>query len=188
MSKENDKHEKWMRVALAQARYAAEKGEVPIGAVLVKNDRVIAKAHNLRELHNRAAAHAELLVIDQANQILGQWRLSGCSLYVTLEPCPMCAGAMILSRVDEVIFAAKDPKGGCAGSLMNLLTDPRFNHQPRLESGILEEEASRLLTSFFKGLRARNKAAKQAQKQAEEDRAVQTSSQSQSNRPLPLEQ
>lgn len=153
-------HEKWMRLALNQAEFAAQIGEVPIGAVIVIEDQLIAKAHNLRELNNMATAHAELLVINDANQKLEKWRLEDATLYVTLEPCPMCAGAIILSRLKRVVYGAKDPKGGCVGSLMNLLEDPRFNHQPEVIAGVLEKECGQVLKEFFKKLRVRNKARK----------------------------
>lgn len=153
-------HEKWMRIALAQARIGQGLGEVPIGAVLVLDDQVVAKGHNIREVAQLASGHAELLVMNEANYRLKRWRLSGATLYVTLEPCAMCAGGIILSRVDRLVFGAKDPKAGCVGSLMNLLTDSRFNHQPQIISGILEEESSRLLKDFFKKLRKEKKALK----------------------------
>ena len=154
-------HERFMSLALEEAEKAAELGEVPIGCVIVKENQVIAKGYNLRELENQATAHAEMLAIQLAITQLGRWRLEGCTLYVTLEPCPMCAGAMIMSRVDQVVFGAKDPKGGCVGSLMNLLSDTRFNHQPKVISGVLEVECSQKLKRFFQMLRARNKARKQ---------------------------
>lgn len=154
---EQIEHEHFMRYALLLAHQASELGEVPIGAVLVKNRQVIASAHNVRELAEMATGHAELLAIQLANDRLGVWRLTGCTLYVTLEPCPMCAGAIIMSRVDRVVYGAADPKGGCSGSLMNLLTDERFNHQPEVIQGILAEEASEQLKAFFRKLRQRNK-------------------------------
>lgn len=156
-NEEIEKHEKWMRLALSEASLAEAKGEVPIGAVIVINDRVIAKAHNIREKSNRAIAHAELLAIDQANMEIGKWRLEDATLYVTLEPCSMCSGAIILSRIKTVVYGAKDPKAGCSGSLMNLLTDSRFNHQPELITGILEKECGSKLSNFFKILRENKK-------------------------------
>lgn len=157
--------EHWMRVAIEEAKKASDIGEVPIGAVIVKDNQLIAKAHNLREVDQQAVAHAELLAIQEANHILEKWRLEGATLYVTLEPCPMCAGAIIMSRLDRVVFGAKDPKAGCAGSLMNLLTDQRFNHQAEVVEGVLAEECSQLLKSFFKSLRERNKRLKLAAKE-----------------------
>ncbi|MGX7107290.1 nucleoside deaminase [Hutsoniella sourekii] len=150
-------HEKWMQVALEEARKASAIGEVPIGAVIVKDGQELVRAHNLREVDKRATAHAELLAIEAANRELGAWRLEGASLYVTLEPCAMCAGTIINSRLDQVIYAAPDPKAGCVGSLMNLLTDERFNHQPQVIFGVCQEEASHLLKTFFKELRIRAK-------------------------------
>jgi tRNA(adenine34) deaminase len=144
---------KFMELAIEQAKEAEKIGEVPIGAVIVKEDIVIATAYNLREIEQRAVAHAELLAIDKACEKLNTWRLSGCTLYVTLEPCPMCAGAIILSRIDRIVFGARDPKGGCAGSILNILQEDRFNHQTEITEGLLEEECGNLLSTFFKGLR-----------------------------------
>ncbi|WP_349410708.1 tRNA adenosine(34) deaminase TadA [Pseudalkalibacillus sp. SCS-8] len=155
MYSKTDEH--YMKKAIEIAENASAIGEVPIGAIIVKDDEVIAAAHNLRETEQRAVAHAELLAIDRACKELGTWRLSGCTLYVTLEPCPMCAGASVLSRLDRVVYGASDPKGGCAGTLMNLLDEPRFNHQPVVTSGVLEEECGIMLSHFFKELRKRKK-------------------------------
>ncbi|HHY71941.1 MAG TPA: nucleoside deaminase [Bacillus bacterium] len=149
--------ELFMKAAIAEARKAEEIGEVPIGAVIVKDGMIVSSAYNLRESEQRAIAHAELLAIDEACKKLETWRLSGAALYVTLEPCPMCAGAIVLSRVDRVVYGAADPKGGCAGTLMNLLQDNRFNHVAEVTSGILEEECSALLSNFFKQLREKKK-------------------------------
>lgn len=143
----------FMKLAIAAAKKAEEINEVPIGAVIVKDGKVVATAYNLREVDQRAIAHAELLAIDQACKNLNTWRLTNCTLYVTLEPCSMCAGAVIQSRIDRVVFGAKDPKGGCVGSIYNLLTEPRFNHQCDIEGGVLEEECGQLLSSFFRKLR-----------------------------------
>lgn len=142
-----------MALAILEAKKAEALGEVPIGAIIVRDGLVIARTHNLRESKASPLAHAEILAIDQASRKLGAWRLSGCSLYVTLEPCPMCAGALVQSRIDQVIYGAADPKAGCAGSLMNLLADDRFNHQPELISGVLAEECGLLLKDFFRRLR-----------------------------------
>lgn len=117
------------------------------------NDDIVARAHNLRETEQRSIAHAEMLAIDEACRTLGTWRLEGASLYVTLEPCPMCAGAVVLSRVDRVVFGAFDPKGGCSGTLMNLLQEERFNHQAEVVSGVLEKECGQMLSDFFRNLR-----------------------------------
>jgi len=147
----------YMQMALDEAHLAAAIDEVPIGAVLVIDDVVVAKAHNLRESKQQAAAHAELLVIEQACEAIGSWRLENSTLYVTLEPCPMCAGAILMSRVKRVVYGAADPKAGCAGTLMNLLTDERFNHRCEVTAGLLEEECGQLLTNFFRKLRQRKK-------------------------------
>ncbi|AWD68439.1 nucleoside deaminase [Priestia aryabhattai] len=149
-----------MRLAIDEALKAKDKLEVPIGAVIVQNDEVIAAAYNLRETEQRSVAHAELLAIDEACKKLGTWRLEDATLYVTLEPCPMCAGAIVLSRVKRVVFGAYDPKGGCAGTLLNLLEFEKFNHQAEVVGGMLEEECGSLLTTFFRELRQRKKAGK----------------------------
>lgn len=149
-----------MRLAIDEALKAKDKLEVPIGAVIVQNDEVIASAYNLRETEQRSVAHAELLAIDEACKKLGTWRLEDATLYVTLEPCPMCAGAIVLSRVKRVVFGAYDPKGGCAGTLLNLLEFEKFNHQAEVVGGMLEEECGHLLTTFFRELRQRKKAGK----------------------------
>ncbi|MDA1478407.1 tRNA adenosine(34) deaminase TadA [Bacillus changyiensis] len=150
----------YMNEAIQEAKRAEEKGEVPIGAVLVLDHDIIARAHNLRETDQRSIAHAEMLVIDRACKKLGTWRLENAVLYVTLEPCPMCAGAVVLSRIGKVVFGASDPKGGCAGTLMNLLQEKRFNHQAEVVSGVMEEECGRLLSDFFRKLRTKKKQAK----------------------------
>lgn len=151
----------FMRLAIEEAKKAEEKKEVPIGAVIVKEGKVLASAHNLRETEQRAVAHAELLAIDEACKKTGYWRLNDCTLYVTLEPCAMCSGAIVLSRIDRVVYGASDPKGGCAGTLMNLLDEERFNHQANVVKGVLEEECSALLSNFFRNLREEKKKAKQ---------------------------
>ncbi|WP_079710033.1 tRNA adenosine(34) deaminase TadA [Paraliobacillus ryukyuensis] len=143
----------FMELALAEANKANQLGEVPIGAVLVYEDKVIAQAFNLRESLQTTASHAEMLVIDKANEQIGSWRLEECTLYVTLEPCPMCAGTIVQSRIPRVVFGAYDPKAGCAGSIMNLLQDDRFNHQVEVAGGVLEEACGALLTTFFRQLR-----------------------------------
>lgn len=147
----------FMQLAMEEAKKAKEIQEVPIGAVIVLDGEVISVAHNLRETEQRSIAHAELLAIDEACKKLGTWRLENATLYVTLEPCPMCAGGIVLSRVKRVVYGASDPKGGCAGTLMNLLTDERFNHQCEVVPGVMEEECGALLTNFFKELRKRRK-------------------------------
>lgn len=153
-----DKDSYFMQMAINEAKKAEEIDEVPIGAVIVLDDVVVATAYNLRESEQRSIAHAELLAIDKACQELGTWRLEDTTMYVTLEPCPMCAGAIVLSRIKRVVYGAKDPKGGCAGTLMNLLTEKKFNHQAEVQSGVLEQECSMILSNFFKKLRERKKA------------------------------
>lgn len=150
-----NRDEEYMKQAIEQAKRAAVLGEVPIGAVIVKDDEVIASAFNLRESLQRATGHAELLAIEKACEVTGFWRLTDCTLYVTLEPCPMCAGAVVQSRIERVVYGAPDPKGGCAGTLMNLLQEDRFNHQAEVVPGVLAEECGQLLSDFFKELRAK---------------------------------
>lgn len=147
----------FMKLAIEEAKKAEAIKEVPIGAIIVKDGVVISSAYNLRETDQRAVAHAELLAIDNACKKLNTWRLTGCTLYVTLEPCPMCAGAIIQSRVDRVVFGASDPKAGCVGSIYNLLSEPKFNHRCEVEKGIMAEECGDLLTNFFRQLRKSRK-------------------------------
>lgn len=147
----------YMRDAIKQAMKAKEIGEVPIGAVMVFKGQIIATGYNVRETSQETLSHAELIAIKRANEKIGSWRLEDCTLYVTLEPCPMCAGAIVQSRIKRVVYGAVDQKAGCAGTLMNLLDDERFNHQVELSSGVLEEECGNLLTDFFKDLRKRKK-------------------------------
>ncbi|KQC48557.1 adenosine deaminase [Geobacillus sp. Sah69] len=147
----NDEY--YMKLAIEEAKKAERIGEVPIGAIIVQDGCVIARAHNLRETEQRAIAHAEVLAIDEACRVTGSWRLERAVLYVTLEPCAMCAGAIVLSRIERVVFGASDPKGGCAGTLMNLLQENRFNHQAEVASGVLAEECGALLSGFFRRLR-----------------------------------
>lgn len=139
-----------MKEAIKEATKALKKDEVPIGAIIVKDGCIIARAHNQRELKQNSLKHAEIVAIDKACKKLGTWRLEGCQLYVTLEPCPMCAGAIIQSRIEKVIYGASDPKGGCFGSLINLVEVKGFNHYPTIEKDVLKEECSSLLTNFFK--------------------------------------
>ncbi|PTM56939.1 tRNA adenosine(34) deaminase TadA [Desmospora activa] len=150
-------HDYFMLEAIAQAQQAQAIGEVPIGAVVVKDDHIIGRGYNLRETDQDPTAHAEMIAIREAAHTLGSWRLTDCSLYVTLEPCPMCAGAIMLARMERVIYGATDPKGGCAGTLMNLLQDPRLNHQTEVVDGWMREECGALLTRFFRELRAKKK-------------------------------
>lgn len=145
--------EYYMRLALEEAEKAYKIGEVPIGAVIVRNGEVVSKAHNLRERDKNATAHAEVLAIQKACENLGGWRLTNSTIYVTIEPCPMCAGAILQSRIDRLVIGAMDYKAGACGSLVNLLNDERFNHQTEIITGVLEEEASLLMKNFFRELR-----------------------------------
>ena len=144
---------KWMRQALAEARQAASLGEVPVGAVVVCADEIVGRGHNRREVDGDPLAHAEILAIRQAAEEVGNWRLTGCCLYVTLEPCPMCAGALVNSRVERLVFGTRDPKAGYCGSLGNLVADPRLNHRMEVTEGVLAEECSREIREFFSRLR-----------------------------------
>ena len=148
--------EEYMREAIALAEKAFELGEVPVGAVAVWDGKIVGRGMNLRETDKNALRHAEIMAIDEACKNLGGWRLWKCDLYVTLEPCPMCAGAIINSRVKRIIYGAKDPKAGSCSSLTNLFEMP-YNHKPEVVSGILEEECSALLKSFFEKLREKRK-------------------------------
>ena len=150
-------HDYWMTRAIAEARKAEAKDEVPIGCVIVRDGRIIARGYNLRETTQDPAAHAELIAIRKAARKLGSWRLLNCTLYVTLEPCTMCMGAIILARIPTVVFGCYDPKGGAAGSLYDLSNDPRLNHTVELLPRILEAECSGLLSSFFAALRSRKR-------------------------------
>ncbi|WP_420489572.1 tRNA adenosine(34) deaminase TadA [Neobacillus niacini] len=160
MTIEGNSDEFYMREAINEARKAESLAEVPIGAIIIMDGKVISRAHNLRETNQNAVAHAELLAIEQACQETGSWRLENATLYVTLEPCAMCSGAIILSRVKRVVYGAADPKGGCAGTFMNLLQDQRFNHQCEVVSGVLAAECGQLLSDFFRQLREKRKLAK----------------------------
>ncbi len=143
----------FMALALDEARRAAEVGEVPIGAVVVADGAVVARAHNLRETTHDPTAHAELIAIREAARRLGRWRLSDCTIYVTLEPCPMCAGAMHQARIDRLVFGAFDPKAGAVGTLYDLSNDERLNHRFSVTSGVLADESAALLKRFFERLR-----------------------------------
>lgn len=142
-----------MQAALAEAKKAQALGEVPIGCVIVHQGQIIGRGHNLRETTQQAEKHAEMIAITQANQVLDSWRLPEAELYVTLEPCPMCSGAIINSRIAKVYYGAADEKAGTAGTLMNLLTDPRFNHQVKVQKGLLQAECAQILSDFFANLR-----------------------------------
>ena len=146
-------HEYWMKEAIHEAEKAEDIHEVPIGAVIVWNEQIIGRGFNIRETSFDPTAHAEIIAIRQASQHMQAWRLLDCKLYVTLEPCPMCAGAIVQARIPHVIYGTPDPKAGCAGTLMNLLQEERFNHQVEVVSGMLQEECSQLLSQFFRKLR-----------------------------------
>ncbi|WP_289139998.1 tRNA adenosine(34) deaminase TadA [uncultured Brevibacillus sp.] len=152
-------HEKFMMAAIEEAGKAAAIGEVPIGAVIVRNGEIVGRGYNLRETQKDPTLHAEMIAIREASEKLGGWRLIGCTLYVTLEPCPMCAGAIVQSRIEQVVYGARDPKAGCAGTLMNLLEEPRFNHQVPVMEGVLAEECAQMLKNFFRGLRKKRQQA-----------------------------
>lgn len=143
----------YMRQALQLAEQAAEGGDVPIGCVIVQGDRVIGRGYNRRNQDHSVLAHAELLAIREAAEALGDWRIEECTLYVTLEPCQMCAGAIIQARIPRVVIGSMNPKAGCAGSIFNLLEEERFNHQAEVVRGVLAEESSRLLKNFFARIR-----------------------------------
>jgi tRNA(adenine34) deaminase len=142
-------HDRWMRLALEQARMAFEADEVPIGAVVVHGERVIGEGHNQRETLSDPTAHAEMIAITQATQTLGSWRLLDCTLYVTLEPCPMCAGAIVQARLPRVIYGAPDPKAGACHTLYQITDDPRLNHRAAVIGGVLQEECREILQAFF---------------------------------------
>ena len=146
-------HQDWMRLALIQAQTAFEHGEVPIGAVIVHNGQVIAAAHNEKEQRKDPTAHAEVLAIQRAAKVLGSWRLTDAIMYVTLEPCPMCAGAIVQSRLKQIVYGCVDLKGGATGSVMNVLDYTLWNHRVDIVAGVLEEECSEILKLFFKRLR-----------------------------------
>jgi tRNA(adenine34) deaminase len=152
-----EKDQTFMRMAIEEAKKAEALGEVPIGAVIVHNDNVIARAYNLRETTQNAVTHAELSAIQDACRELGSWRLEETTLYVTLEPCPMCAGAILQSRIPRVVYGARDPKGGCVDTLYRLLNDSRFNHECEVTEGMLADECGEILTSFFRSIRERKK-------------------------------
>lgn len=152
--------EKYMKLAIEQAKKAEAIGEVPIGSIIVHDGEIVGTGYNMRETNQQAISHAEMIAIKEANERIGSWRLEDCTLYVTLEPCPMCAGAIIQSRIPRVVFGAHDPKAGCVGTLMNLLEEERFNHQSAVTSGVLGEACGSLLTTFFANLRKRKKEAK----------------------------
>lgn len=159
-----EQHIKYMKEALRQAKKAYALGEVPIGCVIVYEDKIIARGYNRRNTDKNTLAHAEVTAINRASKKLGDWRLEDCTLYVTLEPCQMCAGAIVQSRITNVVMGCMNPKAGCGGSILNILEMPEFNHQVNVLRGVMEEECSQILQDFFKELRIRNKEEKTAKK------------------------
>ncbi|MDF2473763.1 MAG: hypothetical protein K0R21_1545 [Anaerocolumna sp.] len=148
---------KYMKEAIKEAKKAAKIGEVPIGCVIVYEDKIVARGYNKRNKKKTTLAHAELLAIDKASKVLGDWRLEDCTMYVTLEPCQMCSGAIVQARIKEVVVGTMNPKAGCAGSVLNILQMKEFNHQVLLTTGVMEEECTAVLQDFFKELRIKNK-------------------------------
>jgi len=159
--------EKYMKEALKQARKAYALGEVPIGCVIVHEGKIIGRGYNRRNTDKNTLAHAEITAINKASKKIGDWRLEECTLYVTLEPCQMCAGAIVQARITEVVMGCMNPKAGCAGSILNILDMPQFNHQVAVTRGVLEQECSDMLKTFFAELRVRNKQEKEARKALE---------------------
>ena len=157
MKKIFSNHEYYMKMALKEAKKAYKLGEVPIGCVIVYEDKIIGRGYNRRNTDKSTLAHAEIAAIKKASKIIGDWRLEDCTLYVTLEPCQMCAGAIVQARIPTVVMGSMNPKAGCAGSILNILEVPEFNHQVHTIRGILEEECSQMLTTFFKELRIKKK-------------------------------
>ncbi len=149
--------ERWMQAAYEEAEKACALGEVPVGAVVVFEDEVVGIGFNRRETDHDPVAHAEILAIQQASRALGRWRLSGCELFVTLEPCPMCAGAIVNSRLDRLVYGASDPRAGAAGTVFDIVRDERLNHQVEVVQGVLGESCSRILSDFFADVRARRR-------------------------------
>ena len=154
------KDEKYMKMAVKLAKKAASMGEVPIGCVIVYEDRVIGRGYNRRKTDKNTLSHAEITAIRKASRVIGDWRLEGCTMYVTLEPCQMCAGAIVQARMDRVVIATMSPKSGCAGSILNLLQMEEFNHQGEITKGVLADECSVMLSEFFTDLRKRLKCEK----------------------------
>ena len=157
MKKIFSNHEYYMKMALKEAKKAYKLGEVPIGCVIVYEDKIIGRGYNRRNTDKSTLAHAEITAIKKASKIIGDWRLEDCTLYVTLEPCQMCAGAIVQARIPTVVMGCMNPKAGCGGSILNILDMPEFNHQVHTIRGILEEECSQMLTTFFKELRIKKK-------------------------------
>lgn len=153
MQKKLSEDERYMKAAIAQAKKAWKLSETPIGCVIVYDGKIIARGYNRRNTEHNTLSHAELNAIRKASRYIGDWRLEGCTMYVTLEPCPMCAGALVQSRIDRVVVGAMNPKAGCAGSVINLLEMEGFNHKVKVETGVLKEECGSLMSDFFKCLR-----------------------------------
>ena len=166
--------EKYMKEAIRQARKAYALGEVPIGCVIVYQERIIGRGYNRRNTDKNTLAHAEITAINKASRKMGDWRLEDCTLYVTLEPCQMCAGAIVQARITEVVMGSMNPKAGCGGSILNILEMPEFNHQVQVRRGVLAEECTQMLTDFFKELRIRNRQEKELRRlqQADHDPAA----------------
>lgn len=152
--------EKYMRQAIAQAKKAKKLGEVPIGCVIVYQDKIIGRGYNRRKTDKSTLGHAEITAIKKASKVMGDWRLEDCTIYITLEPCPMCAGAIVQARIPRCVVGTMNPKAGCAGSVLNLLDCEGFNHQVEFEEGVLREECKNILQEFFKDLRIRLKEGK----------------------------
>lgn len=153
----DQQHEDFMKIAYDLAKQAYQENEVPIGAVIVYHDEIIGKGYNQRNGKKSTLAHAEIQAINEASQYIGDWRLEECTMYITLEPCPMCAGAIVQARIPQVVMACRNPKAGCAGSIVNLLQEPKFNHQVEVIEGALEEPCSQLLKQFFRTMRQQQK-------------------------------
>ena len=165
MRKKMTEDEKYMKEAIRQAKKAYAMEETPIGCVLVHDGKIIARGYNKRNKKKNTLAHAELIVINKASRVLGDWRLEECTMYVTLEPCPMCAGAIVQARIPKVVIGSMNPKAGCAGSVLNLLEMQEFNHQVEVERGVLQEECSAMLSGFFRELREKKKREKEKEKE-----------------------
>ena len=157
--------EKYMRQALRLAKKASDNGDVPIGCLIVYEGKVIARGYNRRNKDKQSLAHAELIAIKKASKVMGDWRLEDCKMYVTLEPCQMCAGAIVQARIPEIVIGCMNPKAGCAGSIINLLDIQEFNHQVKVTKGVLESECSSMLTEFFRNLRKQQKSREKSQEQ-----------------------
>lgn len=168
--------ERYMKEAIKQAKKAAKIGEVPIGCVIVYDNKIIARGYNKRNTKKNTLAHAEIIAMNKASKIVGDWRLEGCTMYVTLEPCQMCAGAIVQSRMDRVVVGTMNKKAGCCGSVLNLLNMEEFNHQVELTIGVLEEECSYVISEFFRELRKMKKLEKEQKDSSKENSSLETPS------------